>query len=59
MALKASTMIIKFAAYAPNFQGPVRSEESFRVTTNVAGNANVDRGDGGAFVNHCGDRQWL
>ncbi|KAF2622208.1 NAD(P)-binding protein [Macroventuria anomochaeta] len=48
-----------FATYAPNFTGPISSEESAKAVLSVIKKASVENGDGGSFVSHFGDKQWL
>jgi hypothetical protein len=52
-------MISKFAAYAPHFKGPISAEESVNAVLSVAERASVEGGDGGAFISHLGNKQWL
>ncbi|RYP91057.1 hypothetical protein DL770_002830 [Monosporascus sp. CRB-9-2] len=52
-------MFAKFAEIAPHFKGPITPEESVRSVMAVIENASVDRGDGGSFVSHFGNKQWL
>ncbi|KAI1412747.1 NAD(P)-binding protein [Hypoxylon sp. FL1857] len=49
----------KFAEYAPHFKGPITPEESVKLVINVINNASVERGDGGSFVSHFGNKQWI
>lgn len=48
-----------FATYAPHFTGPISSEESVKAVLSVIEKASVKNGDGGSFVSHFGDKQWL
>ena len=52
-------MIAKFAAYAPHFKGPISAEESVKAVMGIAQKASVEGGDGGAFLSHLGNKQWL
>jgi len=52
-------IISKFAAYAPHFKGPISAEESIKAVMEVVEKASVDGGDGGAFISHLGNKQWL
>jgi hypothetical protein len=52
-------MIPKFATYAPHFKGPISAEESVKAVLSVAKRASVEGGDGGAFISHLGNKQWL
>ncbi|RYP83992.1 hypothetical protein DL769_001248 [Monosporascus sp. CRB-8-3] len=56
---RAMEMTAKFAKMAPHFKGPITPEESVRSVLAVIENASVDRGDGGSFVSHLGNKQWL
>lgn len=52
-------MIEKFLAYAPHFRGPITPEESVKRMMEVVESKSVENGDGGAFVSHFGNKQWL
>ncbi|KAI1207831.1 NAD(P)-binding protein [Annulohypoxylon truncatum] len=52
-------MVRKFSEYAPQWKGPITPEESVRHILGVVNNASVERGDGGSFVSHYGNKQWL
>lgn len=52
-------MFGKFKEYAPNFSGPIPVEESVKLVRAVWDKASVANGDGGAFVSHYGNKQWL
>ncbi|KAI0121946.1 NAD(P)-binding protein [Daldinia grandis] len=52
-------MFSKFAKYAPHFKGPMTPEESVKLVLGVLNNASLERGDGGSFISHLGNRQWL
>ncbi|KAF2828601.1 NAD(P)-binding protein [Ophiobolus disseminans] len=49
----------KFQAYAPHFQGPITTEQSVKAVLSVAENASLEMDDGGAFISHLGNKQWL
>ncbi|KAL8921385.1 MAG: hypothetical protein Q9172_004049 [Xanthocarpia lactea] len=49
----------KFAAYAPHFTGPIQPEESVRQVLELFKNASLEKGDGGSFISHLGNKQWL
>lgn len=51
-------MAQKFAAYAPDFKGPITPEESVRMVGDVIEKATVKE-MGGGFVSHFGNKQWL
>lgn len=52
-------MVKKFSEYAPHFQGPDTPEQSVRAVRSVIANASIAKGDGGAFLSHFGNKQWL
>lgn len=49
----------KFHAYAPNFTGPTTPEAAVKDVISVFEKASVAGGDGGSFVSHFGNKQWL
>lgn len=49
----------KFTQYAPHFQGPAKPEGAIRAVINVWENASIEKGDGGAYLSHLGNKQWL
>ncbi|KAF1922279.1 putative short chain dehydrogenase [Didymella exigua CBS 183.55] len=49
----------KLAAYAPHFKGPISTEESVRAVRSVWEKASIENGNGGAFVSHLGNKQWV
>ena len=55
----ATAMMGKFAEYAPNFTGPSTPEDSVKDVMSVINKASVQDGDGGSFVSHFGNKQWL
>lgn len=52
-------MFGKFAEYAPNFTGPSTPEPTIKDVISVWEKTSVDKGDGGSFVSHYGNKQWL
>jgi len=52
-------MILKFMKYAPHFKGPITPEESVGLVMKVIESKSVEKGDGGSFVSHFGNKQWL
>ncbi|EEP76439.1 conserved hypothetical protein [Uncinocarpus reesii 1704] len=48
-----------FKTYAPDFKGPITPEESVKDMMKVIEGASLENGDGGAFVSHKGNQQWL
>ena len=55
----AATMMARFAGYAPHFKGPITPTESVEHVMGVIDKASVEKGDGGAFLSHFGNKQWL
>lgn len=49
----------KFAEYAPHFTKPLTPEESVTSIVRVIKEKSIDNGDGGGFVSHLGNKQWL
>lgn len=49
----------KFAAYAPHFKGPMAPEESVNAVLKVVDNASFEKGDGGKYLSHKGNKEWL
>ncbi|KAK7431784.1 hypothetical protein QQZ08_001724 [Neonectria magnoliae] len=56
---KLQGMMAKFMEYAPHFKGPSTVEECVKDVLSVANNASLEKGDGGAFLSHHGDKQWI
>ncbi|KAK7402553.1 hypothetical protein QQX98_011691 [Neonectria punicea] len=56
---KLQGMMAKFMEYAPHFKGPSTVEECVKDVLSVAYNASLEKGDGGAFLSHHGDKQWI
>ncbi|PYI11203.1 NAD(P)-binding protein [Aspergillus sclerotiicarbonarius CBS 121057] len=52
-------MLKSFAEYAPHFQGPSTTEAAVRDVLSVMNQSSVGNGDGGSFVSHYGNQQWL
>ncbi|KAI0410822.1 NAD(P)-binding protein [Xylaria grammica] len=52
-------MLAKFGEYAPGFKGPITPAESVKAVLSVVENASVAKGDGGQFLSHFGNKQWL
>ena len=55
----AAVMLGRFAEYAPDFRGPITPRESVGRVLSVIDKASVEGGDGGSFVSHFGNKQWL
>jgi hypothetical protein len=56
---KLMTMAGKFAAYAPHFQGGSKPEDAVRDVLKVVEKSSLANGDGGAYLSHLGNKQWL
>ncbi|KAF2670229.1 NAD(P)-binding protein [Microthyrium microscopicum] len=56
---KAMAMGGKFVAYAPHFTGPAQPESSVKDVISVYEKASVAAGDGGSFISHLGNKQWI
>ncbi|KAH7140877.1 hypothetical protein EDB81DRAFT_843906 [Dactylonectria macrodidyma] len=55
----AQKMIAQFSEYAPHFKGPITPESSVKSVLSVISEKSVEAGDGGSFVSHLGNQQWL
>jgi hypothetical protein len=51
-------MFEKFLKLDPNFSGPLTSQASVEMVMQVIDGATVEK-DGGSFVSHHGDKNWL
>lgn len=49
----------KFAAYAPHFKAPIQPDESVKMLLDLLRNSSIEKGDGGSFISHLGNKQWL
>jgi len=58
-AARLQALGAKFMRYAPNFTGPVPPEDSVRDLLKVVDAASLEKGSGGSFVSHFGNKQWL
>jgi hypothetical protein len=52
-------MAAKFSEYAPDWKGAITPEVSIKAVMSVINNASIEKGDGGAFISHWGNKQWL
>jgi NAD(P)-dependent dehydrogenase (short-subunit alcohol dehydrogenase family) len=52
-------MMAKFVDYAPHFKGPITPEQSAIAVKSVIANASIEKGNGGDFLSHLGNKQWL
>jgi hypothetical protein len=57
--VRAQELGAKFAAYAPHLKGMLTPEESVTAVLGVVASKSVANGDGGSFVSHFGNQQWL
>ncbi|KAJ5715283.1 NAD(P)-binding protein [Penicillium malachiteum] len=58
-AERVKSMMKSFAESAPDFKGPSTTEASVKDILSVMSKASVSNGDGGSFVSHFGNHQWL
>ncbi|KAJ5374605.1 Short-chain dehydrogenase/reductase SDR [Penicillium concentricum] len=56
---KVAALVGKFVEYAPHFKRPLTPEESVTAVLSVIDKSSVANGDGGAFISHLGNKQWL
>ncbi|CAO2647874.1 Nn.00g087960.m01.CDS01 [Neocucurbitaria sp. VM-36] len=56
---KVMEMVEKFKVYAPHFTGPAQPNDAAIDVLNVAQKASVANGDGGSYVSHFGNKQWI
>jgi len=56
---KLGELLGKFGDYAPDFQGPSSPESAVKDVISVYEKASVENGDGGTYVSHYGNKQWL
>ncbi len=49
----------KFAAYAPHFTAPATPQESVNDMLKLFERSSIKNGNGGTFVSHFGNKQWL
>lgn len=49
----------KFAAYAPHFTAPSTPQESVNDMLKLFERSSIEKGNGGTFVSHFGNKQWL
>ncbi|CCT75917.1 related to protoporphyrinogen oxidase [Fusarium fujikuroi] len=52
-------MVAAFKGYAPHWEGAISPEESATAVLSVINKASIDAGNGGSFVSHYGNKQWL
>ncbi|RSL51882.1 hypothetical protein CEP54_011183 [Fusarium duplospermum] len=56
---KAGEMLKQFQSYAPSFTKPITPQESVTAVLSVMHKASIEAGNGGSFVSHFGNKQWL
>ena len=49
----------KFGRYAPHFRGRTTPEEAVKDMMSVINTASLESGNGGCFISHLGNKQWL
>ncbi|KAF5624143.1 protoporphyrinogen oxidase [Fusarium sp. NRRL 25303] len=52
-------MVAAFKGYAPHWEGAISPEESATAVLSVIKKASIEAGNGGSFVSHYGNKQWL
>jgi hypothetical protein len=52
-------MVAAFKGYAPHWEGAISPEESATAVLSVINKASIEAGNGGSFVSHYGNNQWL
>lgn len=56
---KMGALGAKFGRYAPNFTGRSTPEESVNAMLPLIKAASIEKGYGGSFISHLGNKQWL
>ncbi|CAG8235931.1 unnamed protein product [Penicillium salamii] len=56
---KVAVLVQKFVEYAPHFERPLAPAESVSAVLSVLEKSSIANGDGGAFISHLGNKQWL
>ncbi|CAG8209700.1 unnamed protein product [Penicillium salamii] len=56
---KVAVLVQKFVEYAPHFERPLTPAESVSAVLSVLEKSSIANGDGGAFISHLGNKQWL
>jgi hypothetical protein len=49
----------KFQRYSPSFTGPDTPAESIKSVLSVVERSSIENGDGGAYLSHFGNKQWV
>ncbi|CAO2654859.1 Nn.00g115920.m01.CDS01 [Neocucurbitaria sp. VM-36] len=52
-------MMEKVKDYAPDFKGPDTPEDSVKAVLSVVRKSSIAHGDGGAYLSHFGNKQWI
>lgn len=52
-------MMGKFVEYAPHFKGPDTPENSVMAMRKVIEDVSIEKGHGGDFLSHLGNKKWL
>ncbi|KAI9742118.1 MAG: hypothetical protein M1834_000508 [Cirrosporium novae-zelandiae] len=58
-AAVGARLMKKLMEYKPDFAGPITPEESVKKVMNVIWNSSIEKGSGGAFVSHFGNKTWI
>ncbi|KAK4110257.1 NAD(P)-binding protein [Canariomyces notabilis] len=56
---RVGAVAAKFMEYAPHWKGPQTPEQSVAAVRSVIANASIEKGNGGDYVSHFGNKQWL
>jgi len=56
---KVQELGMKFKEFLPHFERPLTPEESVTAVMKVVEEKSVKNGDGGSFINHLGNKNWL
>ncbi|KAI8948682.1 hypothetical protein F4801DRAFT_591679 [Xylaria longipes] len=57
--IRMDAMIEKYLRYSPSFKGPITPTESIEAVLSVVENASIEKGDGGRYLSHFGNKKWL
>jgi hypothetical protein len=49
----------KFQKYSPTFKGPDTPPESIKAVLSVVEKSSIEKGDGGAYLSHFGNKRWI
>lgn len=49
----------KFLKYAPDFKGPITPEQSVNAMRSVISDVSIEKGHGGDFLSHFGNKKFL